>query len=113
MADQDDVAPAPRAAQDSTIRVRKAGDRLGLSRDLGARGLEGATFAAYRKGTSRDRNIASDPPEATCTTNSEGFCDLLVDSDSEHYLIVQTSEKVEVVDESNDQNLWMGLGEVT
>ena len=80
-----------RAAEDSTIRVRKAGDRLGGSRDLGASGLAGATFAAYRKGRSTTQVIPSGAPEATCVTDASGTCDLLVDSGSRRYLVVEQS----------------------
>ena len=53
----------PLAAGDATIRVRKAGDRLGLGRDEPASGLAGATFAA-----------------ALVATNAQGLRDLLLES---------------------------------
>ena len=88
---EDDTGIVTLAAQDATIRVQKAGVREGLSRDEPASGLQGATFAAYRKGSSTDQNKPSGSPEATCTTDADGECDLLVDSDSSRYLVVETA----------------------
>ncbi len=82
--------PAPRAVEDATIRVFKGADRVGTGcspttatnncRDNPATGLPGAVFAAYARGNSQTNAIPGDAPVATCTTDADGQCDLLVDS---------------------------------
>ena len=72
-------AIAPFATGDATIRVRKGDRRLGNAENQAASGLAGAVFEAYANGADKTQNY-SGAPVATCTTDTNGTCDLKVDS---------------------------------